>query len=330
MVKFHLLTQTHILSFGIELDFQSRHIKQSHRKVFMAFDFSHFISFLFSICVRAVRVCRSINRMNLSPRKGVRVSLLRVHVLMLLLYSQIERLRCVCIRSCVRIYSKSTSIFIFSVKLSWNPIAIYVCTPMPWHCVYSIARHRNCRSSKCCVWFWSAKQKSHPLWFRSATATAMTMAMRWDFPWGIRLTRRFIWFLVVLPPSVLCGNGVIPKSIRVRGLLSVFVRVCVEFVLRLAVWALYQSTIHLYWFFVCVSCCQFDMQKNEIGWIHKCTPVHTLLEHIYWFALLLRTQQDALSTFFVCFPLLFTFSILILCWFSFCRVEMIRVFLSKS
>lgn len=105
--------QTHILSFGIGLDFQSRHIKQSHRKVFMAFDFSHFISFLFSICVRAVRVCRSINRMNLSPRKGVRVSLLRVHVLMLLLYSQIERLMCVCVfgRACVFIQSQHQYLF---------------------------------------------------------------------------------------------------------------------------------------------------------------------------------------------------------------------------
>lgn len=119
--------QTHILSFGIGLDFQSRHIKQSHRKVFMAFDFSHFFSFLFSMCVRAVRVCRSINRMNLSPRKGVRVGLLRVHVLMLLLYSQIERLMCVCVYSVVRAYLFKVNINIYFFRQTLMKSNRYLC-----------------------------------------------------------------------------------------------------------------------------------------------------------------------------------------------------------
>lgn len=154
--------QTHILSFGIGLDFQSRHIKQSHRKVFMAFDFSHFFSFLFSMCVRAVRVCRSINRMNLSPRKGVRVSLLRVHVLMLLLYSQIERLMCVCVYSVVRAYLFKVNINIYFFRQTLMKSNRYLClyADALALCVFNCSASQLSVVEVLCAWFRSAKQKS--------------------------------------------------------------------------------------------------------------------------------------------------------------------------
>lgn len=132
---------------------------------------------------------------------------------------------------------------------------------------------------------------------------------------------RFIWFLLVLPPRVTESlDGVILKWMSgVGGSISILrVRVVVT-ILSFDCERFYQSTNHLLIF---VFYCQFYMQKNEIGWIHKCTLIlyththtrtheFTSLEYIYWFA----AVYAARSTRCICLISFFLFIILNLCWF---------------
>lgn len=177
---------------------------------------------------------------------------------------------------------------------------LYLYDEMLWYCVYLIAWHRNCQSSKCCVCDFESPNKGRIqfVWIRNGNDNALGFSVG-------NSAGRFIWFLVVLPPSVLRRWCYSIINLGWRVALSLYL--CVSaFVLLLVhyYWLgerFFQSTIHLYWF-SCVSYCQFDMQKNEIGWIHECTPVH---EHTLLLCAATYTARRTLRFLFVCFPLFF-------------------------
>lgn len=222
-----------------------------------------------------VCVCRSINCMNLSPRKGVRVGLLRGCFNAVIIQSNGAAYVYVFGRACVRIYSKSTSIFIFSRQThEIQSLFIFVRRCFLVLCVFNCLASQLSVVEVLCVWFWAAEQKSHSVLFGSAAATATTMAM--GFSVG-NSAGRFIWFLVVLPPSVLWRwcYPIINPSLRVALCICAYTYIKYIYVDAIVCYWLRERFINLQSisidFFLCVSYCQFDMQKNEIGWIHKCT-----------------------------------------------------------
>lgn len=115
----------------------------------------------------------------------------------LLLYSQIERLRFG--RAYVFIQSQHQYLFfrktheIQSLLYSFVRRRCFDCVHIQLLGIAIVSQ------SKCCVCvILSTKQKSHSVLFGSAT---MTMTMRWDFPWGIRLVDLFDFWLGIATKS---------------------------------------------------------------------------------------------------------------------------------
>lgn len=241
-----------------------------------------------------------------------------------LLYSQIERLTFG--RAYVFIQSQHQYL---SFRKTREIQSLFIFVRRCCDCVYSIAWHRNCQSSKCCacVWFW-APNKSHSVLFGSGNDNDNALGFSVGNSAG-----RFIWFLVVcvcvLPPRVNVMVLFQNQSGWEGRILYVYVVVVVTIVLTVGVFIHPQSIfIDFLLYFTANFICKRTKLDGFVSahlYLHPHANIRTRCSntYMYWFAAAVCTTLSARRTlhfFFVCLfvfpvPFLFSFTILILCWF---------------